>query len=187
MSPLTIEVTKLEYWLDFLEAQVEHFNAAIMREDGHLRVADEINTAFLKTDDAIVGPEIEKAVRAFIRDGAWPQKLGARKYRHLSFRANGARPALLTVILSKLDDDDPRVALIRPQLPGVDNPKLVGPVIRAGMPDLDDKERMIPWLFIDTWKARGQAHLDALTNTFLKVVLPSRASGQHSNTDSTTS
>jgi hypothetical protein len=180
-------VKKLEYWLVFLEDQVAYFNAATMREEGHLRVADEINVAFLKTDDAIAGPEIEKAVNVFVRDGAWPQKMGERKYHLLSLRAYAARQAILTVIFAKLDDDDPLVTAIRPQL-HIKNPKLtklLGPAIRAAMPDLDDKKRMIHWLFIDTWKKGGERNLDALTDTFLKTVLPSRASGQHTNTDST--
>jgi hypothetical protein len=164
------EVKQLWWWSQFLDAQAAYFNAATLREVGHLRVADEINVAFLKTDDVIALPEIEKAVNVFIRDGAWPQKLGERVYHHLSaHRAFLARKLILTVLLAMLDDGDPSAADIRGQLRFIGDPKPAAARIRTEMPDLDDRKRMIHWLFIDMWNKHGKTFLDGLTDAFLKT------------------
>lgn len=171
------EVKQLQQWSDFLDAQMAHFDDGIMRESGGPHVAEEVNTAFLTTDEDLVRPAVEEAVKAFVRDGVWPQKMSKREYLHLIFRAYTARGAILIVLLAILDGS-PVAAAIRAALPAQFanlDPKPVAGAIRAQLPPLDDRERMIHWLFIESWNKGGKRFLEAMTNDFLKNVLPGRS------------
>lgn len=137
---------QLRVWSDFLDVQMAHFEHGIIGETGHSHVADEVNTAFLKTDDDFARADIEAAVASFIQDHSWPP-LRAREYRHLQLRAYCARGAILAVLSG--------------QAP-------IAQMIKKRMPDLDDRERTIRWLFVESWNLGGSAFIEGMTDAFLK-------------------
>ena len=138
-------VQQLRDWSDFLDAQMAHCEQGMIRKTGHSHVADEVNVAFLKTDENFAKPVVEAAVESFVRDNSWPP-LQRREYRHLQLRAHCARAAVLAVLAG-------------------------GPVaqmIQARMPDLADRDRMIRWLLIESWNVGGKAFIESTTDAFLK-------------------
>ncbi len=145
------QVLLLQQRSDFLDAQMAIFEAGIVRELGHPFVADEVNTAFLQTDEDLIRPALKRAIEAFIKEGEWP-RLDHRHYLHLQFRAFTARSAVLAVL-----DGGPAAEAVQKQ-----------------MPNLEHRNRMIRWLFIDSWRLGGKAYLAAKTEAFLAQA----ASGQ---------
>jgi hypothetical protein len=63
---------------------------------------------------------------------------------HLEFRTFTAR----TVILDILNEEG-------------------GEAIKKQMPNLENRSRMIRWLFLDIWELGGKAFLSAMTDDFL--------------------
>jgi hypothetical protein len=143
---------ELRDWSDFLDTQMAHFEAEIIREKGHSHVADEINAAFLKTDDDLAREDVEAAVISFIRNGSWPQ-VHAREYLHLTLRAYAAGGTLLAIL----------------------GGHPLAQEIQAKMPKLDDRAHMIRWLFIECWNKGGKVLIAEMTDAFLQNVMSGRS------------
>jgi hypothetical protein len=134
----------LEAWDNRLAAQNVYFDMCVAKHIGHAHVADEKNVAFLRVDQGLVKPSIEKAVAAFIREGSWPA-LTHREYLHLIVRIQLARKV---------------VAAIRQSTPQ-------GMVVKSLMPDLGNREDAIRWFLVDLWNLGGKAFLAAMANDLL--------------------
>ena len=63
----------LEAWDNRLAAQNVHFDMCVAKHMGSGHVAGEKNVTFLRIDQGLAKPAIEKAVAAFIRDRRWPR------------------------------------------------------------------------------------------------------------------
>ena len=138
--------TELQRWDDFLAAQGHIFEAAILKETGRPFVADELNVAFLQTDETLVAPEVEAAVLHFCRSVEWPP-LNKKQALHLIHRAHCGRSVLQALLNRTLRADQ----------------------IRIKIPDSRDNETFLQWLLIDCWKVSGHLYLSALTDAFLKA------------------
>jgi hypothetical protein len=134
----------LEAWDNRLAAQNVYFDMCVAKHIGHAHVAAEKNVAFLRVDQGLVKPSIEKAVAAFIREGSWPA-LTHREYLHLIVRIQLARKV---------------VAAIRQSTPQ-------GMVVKSLMPDLGNREDAIRWFLVDLWNLGGKAFLAAMANDLL--------------------
>ena len=134
----------LEAWDNRLAAQNVYFDMCVAKQTGPPRVADEKNVAFLRVDQGLAKPAIEKAVGAFIREGSWPA-LTHREYLHLIVRVQLARKV---------------VAAIRDGTPQ-------GMVVKSQMPDLANREHAISWFLVDLWNLAGKAFLAAMARDLL--------------------
>src|SRR5262245_53677256 len=135
----------LEAWDNRLAAQNIYFDLCVAKKVGHARVTDEKNVAFLRVDQGLAKPAIEKAVAAFIREGLWPA-LTHREHLHLIVRIQLARKV---------------VAAIRQATPQ-------GMVVKSQMPDLENREHAIRWFLIDLWNLGGKAFLAAMASDSLE-------------------
>jgi hypothetical protein len=135
----------LEAWDNRLAAQNVYFDVCITKQIGHALVADEKNVAFLRVDQGLAKPAIEKAVAAFILEGSWPA-LTHRECLHLIVRIQLARKVL---------------GNIRQATPP-------GMIIKSQMPDLGNREHAIRWFLVDLWNLGGKAFLAAMADDFSK-------------------
>jgi len=135
----------LEAWDNRLAAQNIYFDMFLAKKIGHAHVADEKNVAFLRTDQGLAKPAIEKAVTAFIRKGCWPT-LTHREHLHLIVRIQLARKVLAAILQAT------------PQ----------GMVVRSQMPDLGNREHTIWWFLVDLWNLGGKAFLAAMAHDLVK-------------------
>jgi hypothetical protein len=135
----------LEAWDNRLAAQNVYFDMCVAKHIGRAHVADEKNVAFLRVDQGLAKPMIEKAVAAFIRDGSWPT-LTQREYLHLIVRIQLARKV---------------VVAIRQGTPQ-------GVVVKSLMPDLGNRETAIRWFLVDLWNFAGKAFLAAMARDLLE-------------------
>jgi hypothetical protein len=135
----------LEAWDNRLAAQHVYFDTCVAKQIGHARIADEKNVAFLRIDQGLAKPAIEKAVAAFIREGSWPA-LTHRECLHLIVRIQLARKVLVNIIQATP--------------PGM--------VIKSQMPDLGNREHAIWWFLVDLWNLGGKAFLAAMADDFSK-------------------
>ena len=135
----------LEAWDNRLAAQNVYFDMCIAKHIGHARVADEKDVAFLRVDQGLAKPVIEKAVTIFIREGSWPA-LTQREHLHLIVRIQLARKVLVNILQGT------------PQ----------GMVIKSQMPDLGNREHAIWWFLVDLWNLGGKAFLAAMAHDFSK-------------------
>jgi hypothetical protein len=133
----------LEAWDNRLAAQNIYFDMCVAKKMRQPHVANEKSVAFLRTDQGLAKPAIEKAVIAFIREGSWPA-LTHREHLHLIVRIQLARKV---------------VAAIRDGTPQ-------GMVVRSQMPDLADRGEAIRWFLVDLWNLGGKAFLAAMANDF---------------------
>src|SRR5215469_7373361 len=62
----------LQSWDNRLAAQSVYFDMCVAKHLGHTHITDEKNIAFLRVDQGLAKPVIEKAVASFIREGSWP-------------------------------------------------------------------------------------------------------------------
>jgi hypothetical protein len=138
------EEPQLEAWDNRLAAQNVYFDMCIAKHIGQAHVADEKNVAFLRVNQGLAKPAVEKAVAAFIREGSWPA-LTHREYLHLIVRIQLARKV---------------VAAIRQGTPQ-------GMVVKSQMPDLGNREHAIHWFLVDLWNLAGKAFLAAMARDFL--------------------
>jgi hypothetical protein len=113
----------------------------LAKKIGRAHVADEQNVAFLRIDQGLAKPAIEKAVTAFIREGGWPT-LTHREHLHLIVRIQLARKVLAAILQAT------------PQ----------GMVVRSQMPDLGNREHTIRWFLVDLWNLGGKAFLAAMAH-----------------------
>jgi hypothetical protein len=134
----------LEAWDNRLAAQNIYFNMCVAKKIGVAQVAHEKNVAFLRIDQGLAKPAIEKAVAAFIREGSWPA-LTHREYQHLIVRIQLARKLTAAILQGT------------PQ----------GMVVKSQMPDLGNREHAIRWFLIDLWNLGGKAFLAAMARDFL--------------------
>jgi len=134
----------IEAWDNRLGAQNVYFDMCVTKHIGHGHVAHEKNVAFLRIDQGLAKPAIEKAVASFIRDGSWPA-LTHREHLHLIVRIKLARKV---------------VAAIRQGTPQ-------GMVVKSLMPDLGNREHAIHWFLVDLWNLGGKAFLAAMARDFL--------------------
>jgi hypothetical protein len=134
----------LEAWDNRLAAQNVYFDMCVAKHIGHGQVADEKNVAFLRVDQGLAKPAIEKAVAVFIRQGSWPA-LTHREHLHLIVRIRLARKV---------------VAAIRQGTPQ-------GMIVKSQMPDLGNREHAIRWFLLDLWNLGGKAFLAAMACDFL--------------------
>jgi hypothetical protein len=134
----------LEAWDNRLAAQNVYFDTCVAKHAGHGHVTDAKNVAFLRIDQGLAKPAIEKAVAAFIREGFWPA-LTHREHLHLIVRIQLARKV---------------VAAIRQDTPQ-------GMVVKSLMPDLANREHAIRWFLVDLWNLGGKAFLAAMARDFL--------------------
>lgn len=135
----------LEAWDNRLAAQNVYFDTCVAKQIGPARVAHEKNVAFLRVDQGLAKPAIEKAVAAFIREGSWPA-LTHRECLHLIVRIQLARKVLVNIIQATP--------------PGM--------VIKSQMPDLGNREHAIWWFLVDLWNLGGKAFLAALADDYSK-------------------
>jgi hypothetical protein len=133
----------LEAWDNRLAAQNIYFDMCLAKKIGHPHVADEKNVAFLRIDQGLARPAIEKAVIAFIQDGSWPT-LTHREHLHLIVRIQLARKILAAILQAT------------PQ----------GMVVRSQLPDLGNREHTIRWFLVDLWNLAGKAFLAAMAHDF---------------------
>ena len=133
----------LEAWDNRLAAQNVYFDACVAKHIDHRHVAVK-NVAFLRIDQGLAKPAIEKAVGAFIRDGSWPA-LTHREHLHLIVRIRLARKV---------------AAAIRQGTPQ-------GMVVKSLMPDLGNREQAIRWFLVDLWNLAGKAFLAAMARDLL--------------------
>jgi hypothetical protein len=134
----------LEAWDNRLAAQNVYFDMCVAKHIGHAHNADEKNVAFLRVDQGLAKPAIEKAVAAFIREASWPA-LTHREHLHLIVRIQLARKV---------------VAAIRRGTPQ-------GMVVKSQMPDLANREHAIRWFLVDLWNLAGKAFLAAMAGDLL--------------------
>jgi hypothetical protein len=134
----------LEAWDNRLAAQNVYFDMCVAKHIGHGHGTDEKNVAFLRIDQGLAKPAIEKAVAAFIRESSWPA-LTHREHLHLIVRIQLARKV---------------VAAIRQNTPQ-------GMVVKSLMPDLGNREDAIRWFLVDLWNLGGKAFLAAMARDFL--------------------
>jgi hypothetical protein len=134
----------LEAWDNRLAAQNAYFDMCVAKHIGHPHIVDEKDVAFLRVDQGLAKPAIEKAVAAFIGDGSWPA-LTHRECLHLIVRIQLARKV---------------VAAIRQGTPQ-------GMVVKSQMPDLGNREHAIRWFLLDLWNLGGKAFLAAMARDFL--------------------
>jgi hypothetical protein len=134
----------LEAWDNRLAAQNVYFDMCVAKHMGHAHGADEKDVAFLRVDQGLAKPAIEKAVAAFIRQGSWPA-LTHRECLHLIVRVQLARKV---------------VTAIRQGTPQ-------GIVVKSLMPDLGNREHAIQWFLVDLWNLGGKAFLAAMARDFL--------------------
>jgi hypothetical protein len=134
----------LEAWDNRLTAQNVYFDMCVAKQIGHGHVVDEKNVAFLRIDQGLAKPAIEKAVAAFIREGSWPA-LTHREHLHLIVRIQLARKV---------------VAAIQQGTPQ-------GMIVKSQMPDLGNREHAIRWFLVDLWNLGGKAFLAAMAGDFL--------------------
>jgi hypothetical protein len=135
----------LEAWDNRLAAQSVYFDMCVARHIGRARVADEKDVAFLRVDQGLAKPAIEKAVTAFIREGSWPA-LTHREHLHLIVRVQLARKILAAILQAT------------PQ----------GMVVKSQMPDLGDRELTIRWFLVDLWNLAGKGFLAAMARDFVE-------------------
>jgi hypothetical protein len=135
----------LEAWDNRLAAQSIYFDMCLAKKIGHAQVADEKNVPFLRVDQGLAKPAIEKAVTAFIRDGAWPA-LTHREHLHLIVRIQLARKVMAAILQGT------------PQ----------GMIVKSQMPDLGNREHAIRWLLLDLWNLGGKAFLAAMARDSLE-------------------
>src|SRR4030095_125247 len=135
----------LEAWANRLAAQNVYFDTCVARHIGHAHNADGKNVAFLRVDQGLAKPAIERAVTTFIREGSWPA-LTHRECLHLIVRIQLARKVLGNII-----EATP---------PGM--------VIKSQMPDLGNREHAIWWFLVDLWNLGGKAFLAAMADDFSK-------------------
>jgi len=135
----------LEAWDNRLAAQNVYFDMCVAKHIGHGQGADEKDVAFLRIDQGLAKPAIEKAVAAFIRDSFWPT-LTHREHLHLIVRIRLARKV---------------VAAIRQGTPQ-------GMVVKSLMPDLGNREHAIRWFLVDLWNLGGKAFLAAMVCDLLE-------------------
>jgi hypothetical protein len=135
----------LEGWDNRLAAQNVYFDMCVAKHIGHAYVADAKNVAFLRVDQGLAKPAIEKAVTAFISTGCWPA-LTQREYLHLIVRVRLARKVFAAILRAT------------PQ----------GMIVKSQMPDLGNREHAIRWFFVDLWNLGGKAFLCALAADFSK-------------------
>jgi hypothetical protein len=133
----------LDSWDNRLAAQNIYFDMCVARKIGHAHVADAKHVAFLRIDQGLAKPSVEKAVAAFIREGCWPA-LTHREHLHLIVRIQLARKI---------------VAAIREGTPQ-------GMMVKSQMPDLGNREDAIRWFLVDLWSLGGKAFLAAMANDF---------------------
>lgn len=133
----------LEAWDNRLAAQNVYFDMCLARRNAHAPIADEKNVAFLRTDQGLAKPRIEKAVATFIREGSWPA-LTHREHLHLIVRIQLARK-----IVSAIREGTPQ-----------------GMVVKSQMPDLGNREQTIQWFLVDLWNLAGKAFLAAMARDF---------------------
>jgi hypothetical protein len=134
----------LEAWDNRLAAQNVYFGMCVAKHIGHAHNLDETNVAFLRIDQGLAKPAIDKAVAAFIREGSWPA-LSHREHLHLIVRIQLARKV---------------VAAIRDGTPQ-------GMVVKSQMPDLGNRENAIRWFLVDLWNLGGKAFLAAMARDLL--------------------
>jgi hypothetical protein len=134
----------LEAWDNRLAAQNVYFDRCVAKHIGHAHGADEKDVAFLRVDQGLAKPAVEKAVAVFAREGSWPA-LTHREHLHLIVRIQLARKV---------------VAAIRQGSPQ-------GMVVKSQMPDLGNREHAIQWFLIDLWNLGGKAFLAAMARDFL--------------------
>jgi hypothetical protein len=135
----------LEAWDNRLAAQNVYFDMCVARHIDHGHVTDEKNVAFLRIDQGLAKPVIEKAVATFIRESSWPA-LTHREHMHLIVRIRLARKV---------------IAAIRQGTPQ-------GMVVKSLMPDLGNREHAIRWFLVDLWNLGGKAFLAAMARDFLE-------------------
>jgi hypothetical protein len=133
----------LQSWDNRLAAQNIYFDMCIAKKIGHAHIADERNVAFLRTDQGLAKPLVEKAVGVFIREGSWPT-LTHRECLHLTVRIQLARKVLAAILQET------------PQ----------GMVVKSQMPDLGNREHAIQWFLVDLWNLGGKAFLAAMARDF---------------------
>jgi hypothetical protein len=134
----------LEAWDNRLAAQNVYFGMCIAKQIGHTHNADEKDVAFLRVDQGLAKPAIEKAVAAFIREGSWPA-MTHREHLHLIVRIQLARK-----VLAAIRDGTPQ-----------------GMVVKSQMPDLANREHAIQWFLVDLWNLGGKAFLAAMAGDLL--------------------
>jgi hypothetical protein len=135
----------LEAWDNRLAAQNVYLDRCVAKHVGHARIADEKDVAFLRTDQGLAKPAIEKAVTAFIREGFWPV-LTHREHLHLIVRVQLARKVLAAILQAT------------PQ----------GMVVKSQMPDLGNREQTIWWFLVDLWNLAGKGFLAAMARDFVE-------------------
>ncbi len=138
----------LQNWIHFLTAQLDVFDAAYLEKTGEPHLASPELVAFLKVNNEMGREPVERAVKIFAQQGVWPSSLTGDQLVTLYHRAHSAR-AVLGVI---------------------GQGQLTKAVTNAlGVPKLDDRTKLLHWLFVELWNRAGIAYLDALTNEFLNV------------------
>jgi hypothetical protein len=135
----------LQAWDNRLAAQNVYFEMCVAKHTGHAHAVDEKGIAFLRVDQELARPAIEKAVATFIREGFWPA-LTHRECLHLVFRIYLARKVL--------------AAVLQATPPGM--------VVKSQMPDLQNREHTIQWLLVDLWNWGGKAFLAAMAQDLPK-------------------
>ena len=134
----------LEAWDNRLAAQNVYFGMCVAKHIGRAHNADEKNVAFLRVDQGLAKPAIEKAVAGFIREASWPA-LTHREHLHLIVRIQLARK-----VLAAIRDGTPQ-----------------GMVVKSQMPDLGNREHAIRWFLVDLWNLGGKAFLAAMARDLL--------------------
>jgi hypothetical protein len=133
----------LQAWDNRLAAQNVYFDMCVAKHIGHTHVPDEKNIAFLRVDQGLAKPAVERAVTAFILEGSWPA-LTHRECLHLIVRIQLARKVVAAILRGT------------PQ----------GMVVKSQMPDLRNRENAIRWFFVDLWNLGGKAFLAAMARDF---------------------
>jgi hypothetical protein len=158
----------LQGWSYFLGTQGAYFNECIVNQIGHSHVPDVINAAFLEVDENFVKPTIEKAVATFVRTGSWPA-LTHREYLHLIFRVCIAKGGIALILRGP-----PAEMVDATAAGGTAN---AVDIIKRSLPDLENRERTLQWLFCDLWNIGGKQFLTRKADDFLNPAPLSTPSG----------
>jgi hypothetical protein len=152
---LGFEEPVLEAWDNRLAAQNLYFDMCVAKQTGHVHFVDEKSVAFLRADQGLAKPVIEKTVAGFISTGSWPA-LTHRECLHLIVRVQLARKVVAAILEAT------------PQ----------GMVVKSQMPDLGNREHAIRWFLIDLWNLGGEAFLAAMADDFFKKREQSEKAGK---------
>ncbi len=137
---------EVRYWSDFLDLEIQIFNAYIFGLTGKVQLAfDPTALALLKANDAGLRKKVEAAIENRIATGDWSRFLQHDELVQLFYRAFNAHGAL--IVAASVQEG-------APDLIQADSP--------FAAPDPTDRARFLRWLLVNSWNAGAEAFIAQL-------------------------